>query len=252
MLKAFTRNYEDNSTDAGFQFTFYCDICNDGFKSSFIESTTYRKGSTLRGLGRGAGLLGSLIGTGNLGWNMERSADILSERFEGQSPEWQREHEAAFNAAQQEAKKYFHRCHSCHSWVCTADFNEEQGMCVECAPRENIAIAKARAQAFQRNLDDLAETTTVYTGGLEQKTTVCPACGAPAGSGKFCNNCGAPLALNRCANCGAEVAKGVKFCQECGKPMEAPPLPKKLFCPECGAEQTPRAKFCSGCGHKFE
>ena len=24
MLKSFTRNYEDNSTEAGFQFTFYC------------------------------------------------------------------------------------------------------------------------------------------------------------------------------------------------------------------------------------
>ena len=35
MLKSFTRNYHDNSTEAGFQFTFYCDICNDGFKSSF-------------------------------------------------------------------------------------------------------------------------------------------------------------------------------------------------------------------------
>ena len=47
-MKTFTknsggfRNYEDNSTDAGFQFTFYCDICSDGFKSSFIESTTYK------------------------------------------------------------------------------------------------------------------------------------------------------------------------------------------------------------------
>ena len=29
-LKSFTRNYEDNSSDAGFQFTFYCDICNNG------------------------------------------------------------------------------------------------------------------------------------------------------------------------------------------------------------------------------
>lgn len=43
MLKSFTRNYQDNSTEAGFQFTFYCDICNDGYKSSFIESETYKK-----------------------------------------------------------------------------------------------------------------------------------------------------------------------------------------------------------------
>lgn len=40
--KSFTRNYQDNSTEAGFQFTFYCDICNDGYKSSFIESETYK------------------------------------------------------------------------------------------------------------------------------------------------------------------------------------------------------------------
>jgi tRNA(Ile2) C34 agmatinyltransferase TiaS len=50
MLQSFTRNYEDNSTEAGFQFTFYCDLCEDGYKSSFIESETYKKGRGLRGL----------------------------------------------------------------------------------------------------------------------------------------------------------------------------------------------------------
>lgn len=43
MMTAFTRNYEDNSTEAGFQFTFYCDVCNDGYKTSFVESETYKK-----------------------------------------------------------------------------------------------------------------------------------------------------------------------------------------------------------------
>jgi hypothetical protein len=62
MLKSFTRNYEDNSTEAGFQFTFYCDICQDGYKSSFIASETYKKGKGLRGLAQGAGILGNLIG----------------------------------------------------------------------------------------------------------------------------------------------------------------------------------------------
>ena len=62
MLKSFTRNYEDNSTEAGFQFTFYCDICSDGYKSSFIESQTYKKGKGLRGLAEGAALLTRLMG----------------------------------------------------------------------------------------------------------------------------------------------------------------------------------------------
>lgn len=63
MLNAFTRNYADNSTEAGFQFTFYCDICNDGFKSSFVESDTYKKGQLFRGIGRGASALGGMYVT---------------------------------------------------------------------------------------------------------------------------------------------------------------------------------------------
>ena len=96
MLKSFTRNYHDNSTEAGFQFTFHCDICNDGYKSSFIESSTYKKGNTLRSITRGAGILGNLIGGSahNLGWSVERGGHVLSERFEGRSPEWQKEHES--------------------------------------------------------------------------------------------------------------------------------------------------------------
>ena len=75
MLKSFTRNYEDNSTDAGFQFTFYCDICHDGYRSSFIESSTYKKGKGLRGLAQGASILGSLVGgaVSNIGYGMELS-----------------------------------------------------------------------------------------------------------------------------------------------------------------------------------
>ena len=43
MLHSFTRNYNDLSTDAGFQFEFYCDCCGNGVKSSFVESKTYGK-----------------------------------------------------------------------------------------------------------------------------------------------------------------------------------------------------------------
>ena len=40
MLHSFTRNYNDLSTDAGFQFEFFCDCCGNGFKSTFVESKT--------------------------------------------------------------------------------------------------------------------------------------------------------------------------------------------------------------------
>ena len=78
MTQAFTRNYYDNSTDAGFQFTFYCDVCNDGFKSSFIESQTYKKKKGTRLFGQGIGLVGSLLG-GKVGnWAIPPNAGAIS------------------------------------------------------------------------------------------------------------------------------------------------------------------------------
>lgn len=144
MLKSFTRNYEDNSTEAGFQFTFYCDNCHDGYRSSFIESETYTKGKSLRGLATGASILGGLFGgrMSSIGYSAERATNILSERFEDRSPEWQKEHENAFEQAQNEAYRHFHRCHSCHQYVCDACFNEDEGLCVECAPRQEVYVAK--------------------------------------------------------------------------------------------------------------
>lgn len=221
MMTAFTRNYEDNSTEAGFQFTFYCDICNDGCKSSFIESETYKKGRGLRGLARGAGALGGLFGEalGTFGYSLERSGDILSERFEGMSPEWQKGHEKAFDRAQNEARQYFRRCHGCNRWACDSCFNTDESMCTECAPRRNVAVAKATAQAMQRNLDDAAAEQTIWSGKLQSQTVTCPVCGRPAGTGKFCQSCGTSLQARKCPNCGAALTSGTRFCGECGKKL---------------------------------
>ena len=250
MLKAFTRNYEDNSTEAGFQFTFYCDICQDGYKTSFVESETYRKSSKIKNLGQGAWAVGTLFNGAlyNLGYAVERGSNILSERFNGMSVEWQKEHEAAFDRAQNEAQQHFHRCHSCHKWVCDADWNEEEGLCVECSPRQEISVAKAKAEAMQRNLAEAAESTTVWSGKLESKTTICPVCGKPAGSGKFCSNCGASMAMAKCPSCGALNAQDVRFCGSCGSSMSAP---KVVTCPNCGGENAPGTKFCGECGTKL-
>lgn len=253
MLKAFTRNYEDNSTEAGFQFTFYCDICQDGYRSSFIESETYKKGKGIRGVAQGVGLLTRLFGgqASNIGYSLERGSDILSQRFEGRSPEWQKEHEKAFAMAQNEAMQHFHRCHACQKWVCDADFNEDEGLCVTCAPRQEIAVARARAEAMQRNIDQAAQSATVWEGEIESKTTICPNCGKPAGSGAYCNNCGTSMALAICPGCGAKNAQSVRFCNQCGSPMQAPdPAPKQ--CPGCGAQNQPGVRFCGNCGTKLD
>jgi len=249
-MKSFTCNYEDNSTDAGFQFTFYCDKCGDGFKSEFIQSTMYRKGRGLRGLVQGVSMIGELFGgsAGDIGYSIERSVNVLSERFEGMTPEWHKEHQAAFEKAQSEAVKHFHRCHSCNTWVCDSCFNESEGLCTECAPRQEIYVAKAKAEAMRRNIDDAAESASVWRGKLESKTTVCPVCGKPAGNGKFCGHCGASLALNKCPACGQENAQGAKFCSNCGAAMTGK---KQETCPGCGAKIKPGLRFCDECGHKL-
>lgn len=252
MLQAFTRNYKDNSTDAGFEFTFYCDVCNDGFRSSFIESETYKKKNGLRGLAQGASILGSLIGgkASNIGNAAQRGGDVLSQRFDGQSPEWQKEHEKAFERAQNEAKQHFHRCPSCHNYVCDQCWNEDEGLCVSCAPRQEIAVARARADAMRRNIDTAGQSATVWQGAIESKTTICPVCGKPAGSGKFCNNCGASMEMKTCPKCGAKNAQTVRFCNNCGTNLAEAAAPSGK-CSACGFDNPPGTKFCGGCGTKL-
>jgi len=251
MLSAFTRNYEDNSTEAGFQFTFYCDNCRDGYKSSFIQSETYKKGKGMRGIAQGASILGNLIGgrASSIGWTVGRGGDVLSERFTGQSPEWQKEHQKAFEWVQNEARQHFHRCHSCQKYVCDACLNEDEGLCVSCAPRQEIYVSKTRADAMRRNIDEAGQSAHVWQGKIESKTIVCPSCGKPAGSGRFCNNCGASMELAVCSQCGAKNALNVRFCNNCGTSMTAPVTGK---CSACGQDNPPGTKFCGECGTKLE
>lgn len=215
-LKPFTRNFADNSVEEGFQFTFYCDLCQDGYKTKFIESKTYRKAGFLRGIANAISLGAALIGRQDIGYKIERGTDVITERFQGMTPEWHKEHEEAFELAQNEAQGHFHRCHKCRNWVCENDWNEQEGLCAECAPRLSVEVAAARAEKMVQDIKDKAEKTTVFTGEIESKQTFCPECGKPAGGGKFCTNCGTNLDLGKCSECGAKNPAGTRFCCDCG------------------------------------
>jgi hypothetical protein len=214
-MQAFTDNFTDESTDAGFQFTFFCECCNEGYKTSFIESKTYKKSSALNFFGQAVSAVSDMVGS-SVGYDVQRGADAFSQRFEGMSPEWQREHEAAFAIAQNEAKERFQRCPKCTQWVCENDWNEQEGLCATCAPREAVEVAAARGAKMVQDIQETAQNTQVFTGQVESKQTMCPACGKPAGSGKFCNNCGTPLGMIECGTCGAKNQAGTNFCGECG------------------------------------
>jgi hypothetical protein len=214
-LQPFTRNYQDNSTDAGFQFTFLCDICGDGYKTAFIQSKTYKKAGLWKGLGSVAQIGGQLTGHSS-GYSVGQGANVMGQRFQGMTPEWHKEHEAAFDTAQNEAKGHFFRCPRCHKYVCENDWNEQEGLCINDAPRESTEVAAARNEKMVADIKQKAETTQVFTGEISSRQTICPVCGKPAGQGKFCTNCGAPLGLKACPKCGAKNPASTSFCGECG------------------------------------
>jgi hypothetical protein len=50
-LIKFVRNYDDLSTERGYQFKFHCDKCGNGYMSTFETSTIGTAGSLLRAAG---------------------------------------------------------------------------------------------------------------------------------------------------------------------------------------------------------
>ncbi|MDR1954830.1 MAG: zinc ribbon domain-containing protein [Candidatus Methanoplasma sp.] len=250
MLHAFTRNYSDQSADAGFEFVFNCDVCNDGYKSSFITSETYKKKKSTRIIGQGAGVIGSAIGgtMSRIGHTASSGSNVITQN-ESRSPEWRKEHENAFEKAQNEAKQHFHRCPNCNNYACDQCWNEDATLCTKCAPRQEVYVAQAAANAMKRNIDDAGKDATVWQGKIESKTTICPACGKPAGSGKFCNNCGGSMELKTCPKCGAKNAVNIRFCNNCGENLQAAAATGK--CSACGFDNPPGTKFCGECGGKI-
>lgn len=57
-------------------------------------------------------------------------------------------------------------------------------------------------------------------------TVTCPTCGAAA-SGRFCNQCGAPISSVRCATCSVDLTPGARFCHNCGSPARPGIAPRK-------------------------
>lgn len=80
-------------------------------------------------------------------------------------------------------------------------------------------------------------------GGLAQQGGLQFAVGGGGGAGGV-GGVGGGGAMSTCPKCATRQPQG-KFCSECGTPLAQP----KKFCTSCGGEVQPAtAKFCAGCG----
>ncbi len=204
----FTGNYQDLSSNRGFQFKFFCEKCGSGYMSTFKPS---KLGVASQAAGAAASLLGGIFG------RAAASAQQLESLVAGPA------HDAALNEAVEEIRPLFKQCTRCGQWVCEpVCWNKKAGLCETCAPDIQEEIAAAQAQAAKEQVLEKAKAVD-WTAGREVgqvRGAVCPQCGAKTQGGKFCPECGTPFApKTTCVGCGAEVEGSPKFCPECGKPL---------------------------------
>ena len=207
----FSDNYSDMSVqhgvNAGFQFEFHCERCNDTWRTDFVP---YRSGQASGWLGKAAGMLGGVFG------GVESAMDGLAQAG------WREARDDAFKAAVAGAKNHFHRCAKCFQYVCDTCWNPESGLCLTCAPSAEVAIEAARAQGQANAAGEKASLAGAGLGEkmevMRERQLVCPQCRAETKGAKFCPECGAKLAVSlACTACGVEMAPGTKFCPECGQ-----------------------------------
>ncbi|HTQ79804.1 MAG TPA: zinc ribbon domain-containing protein [Thermoanaerobaculia bacterium] len=202
----FTGNYDDLSTDKGYQFKFYCEKCHNGYMSSFQSS---KLGLAASAMEVASGLFGGVFG------KVAESAYQVQRAVGGPA------HDAALREAVAEVKPLFKQCSRCGRWVCEPIcFNKKAQLCEWCAPDMDEEIAAAQAEAAKEQVLEKARTVD-WTKGRDLSVAggaLCKSCGAKLSGGKFCPECGQPVSQKQhCKACGAEVDGSPKFCPECGQ-----------------------------------
>ena len=208
----FVSNYDDLSTDRGYQFRFHCDKCGNGHMSAYEASTLGTAASLLHAAGN---FFGGMLGSaGNSAYELQRAVGSKG-------------HDEALRKAVAAGKEYFHQCTRCGHWVCPeVCWNAKAGLCEGCAPDEQEELAAQKAQAAAEQIVQKTRTQD-YTSDLDFSKDGMVACG----------------------KCGARKSASTKFCAECGTPS-ATAAAKPRFCTSCGTEIKPGAKFCPECGGK--
>jgi membrane protease subunit (stomatin/prohibitin family) len=200
----FSDNYNDISTDAGFQFEFHCEHCHETWRSPFDR---YAAGTAESLLSAAEGVFGGIFGTARNAVGHVRNAG------------WSKARDKALREAVEQAREHFHRCPRCANHHCDNCWNEDEGTCISCVPRLDPELAAISREAKIAKAREVAyEKATVSEEDLQQRVVSCPQCGSAVARGKFCPECGGALALAKtCNGCAAEVPASAKFCPECGE-----------------------------------
>lgn len=205
----FTSNYQDLSTERGFQFEFCCDRCGNGIRSPFQQNMTGMAGGLLRGA---ANLFGGILGT------VGDAAESVREAVGGA------QHDAAFRKAVEAVRHHFNQCSRCGQWVCKeVCWNDKRGLCTECAPKVEYEVAAAQSEATIEQMRTKVQATdyTKEMNVVDHVVAQCPNCGADTQGGKFCLECGTKLLPETtCTTCGTKLPEKAKFCIECGTPRQ--------------------------------
>jgi hypothetical protein len=205
----FVRNYQDQSTDRGFQYEFFCDRCGGGMRTEFKASAT---GAISDVLDTASSLLGGIFG---------RAANVADRVHD---VAWERAHDKAFISAIEEIKPYFIQCPHCLKWICREKcWNEKKGLCKECAPDMGVEMSAAQASKSREEVwahaKMSAEDKQLSESNWRQTiVATCPQCEKPLQTNaKFCPHCGSALQVaTNCAKCGTLLQPDSKFCAECG------------------------------------
>lgn len=204
----FVKNYNDLSTNQGFQFEFFCDRCGSGYRTRFKSWSVGRVSELLNTAGSIFGRLGSAA---NVGEHVRAAG-------------WEKAHDEAFAGAIRDLKPDFIQCPRCNAWVCRKRcWNDKKGLCKQCAPDLGVEMAAAQAG---RSVEEVwahaamaeEDKKLARENWRSNIRASCPVCEAPlATNAKFCPECGAQLKkASACAKCGATLTAEAKFCPECG------------------------------------
>ena len=202
----FTGNYQDLSTDKGYQFKFFCAKCGNGYMSSFQTS---KLGMAASAVEVANNLFGGIFGRAAAG------------AYEVQRAVGGTVHDSALKEAVEEIRPKFKQCTRCGNWVCEpVCWNHKAGLCETCAPDLEQEMAAAQAEAAREQVQAKAREVDWLEGKNvgQVAAVVCASCGAKVGSAKFCPECGTAVKTKlKCRSCGCEPEGSPKFCPECGE-----------------------------------